>query len=90
MRAAITEVSLRDSDVAAADMQTIEEGPRGEELEPDNNPQAPVLPESFSIGKSPSAAPNTGGSSASRGQQEEELVGSHLFGGKFAVNRKSP
>lgn len=49
MRAAITEVSLRDSDVAAADMQTIEDGPRGEELEPDNNPQAPVLqqPESF-------------------------------------------
>lgn len=38
-----TEVSLRDSDVAAADMQTIEDGPRGKELEPDNNPQAPVL-----------------------------------------------
>lgn len=56
MRAAITEVSLRDSDVAAAYMQTIEDGPRGEELEPDNNPQAPVLqePESFSIGKSSS------------------------------------
>lgn len=51
MRAAITEVSLRDSDVAAADMQTIEDGPRGEELELDNNTQAPVLqqPESFSI-----------------------------------------
>lgn len=46
-----TEVSLRDSDVAAADMQTIEDGPRGEELEPDNNPQAPVLqqPEYFAI-----------------------------------------
>ena len=38
-----TEVSLRDSDVAAADMQTIEDVPRGKELEPDNNPQAPVL-----------------------------------------------
>ena len=48
-------------------MQTIEDGPRGEELEPYNNPQAPVLPVN--------AAPNTGGSSASRGQQEEELVG---------------
>lgn len=30
----------------AADMQTIEDGPRGEELEPDNNPQAPVLQKS--------------------------------------------
>lgn len=27
----------------AADMQTIEDGPRGEELDPDNNPQAPLL-----------------------------------------------
>lgn len=67
----------------AADMQTIEDGPRGEELEPDNNPQAPVLqqPEYLAIGKSPSvnAAPNTGGSSASRGQQEEELVGRNFF-----------
>ena len=42
-----TEVSLRDSDVAAADMQTIEDGPRGKELEPDNNPQAPVLQRSL-------------------------------------------
>jgi len=34
-------------------MQTIEDGPRGEELELDNNPQAPVLqqPEYFAIGK---------------------------------------
>jgi hypothetical protein len=59
-------------------MQTIEDGPRGEELEPDNNPQASVLqqPEYLAIGKSPSvnAAPNTGGSSASWGQQEEERV----------------
>lgn len=38
-----TEVSLRDSDLAAADMQTIEDSPRGKKLEPDNNPQAPVL-----------------------------------------------
>lgn len=37
-------------------MQTIEDGPRGKELEPDNNPQAPVLqqPEYLAIGKSPS------------------------------------
>jgi len=37
-------------------MQTIEDGPRGEELEPDNNPQAPVLQKSeyLAIGKSPS------------------------------------
>lgn len=56
-------------------MQTIEDGPRGEELEPYNNPQAPVLQKSeyLAIGKSPSvnAAYNTGGSSPSRGQQEE-------------------
>ncbi|EEF27683.1 conserved hypothetical protein [Ricinus communis] len=67
----------------AADMQTIEDGPRGEELEPDNNPQAPVLKKSeyLAIGKSPSvnAASNTGGSSPSRGQQEEELVGRNFF-----------
>lgn len=64
-------------------MQTIEDSPRGEELEPDNNPQAPVLqqPEYLPIGKSSSvnAAPNTGNSSASRGQQEEELVGINFF-----------
>jgi len=40
-------------------MQTIEDGPRGEELEPDNNPQASVLqqPEYLAIGKSPSVNP---------------------------------
>ncbi|GMY33680.1 hypothetical protein FCV25MIE_28922 [Fagus crenata] len=32
-----------NADVATAYMQTIEDGPRGEELELDNNPQAPVL-----------------------------------------------
>ncbi|KAA0059498.1 hypothetical protein E6C27_scaffold48829G00010 [Cucumis melo var. makuwa] len=64
--------------VAAADMETIFDGPRGEELEPDKNPQASLLqePTYLAIGKSPSveAAPNTGGSSASWGQQEEERV----------------
>lgn len=59
-------------------METIFDGPRGEELEPDKNPQASLLqePTYLAIGKSPSveAAPNTGGSSASWGQQEEERV----------------
>lgn len=41
VRAATIEVSLRDSDLAAADMQTIFNAlPRG--VEPYNNPQAPL------------------------------------------------
>ncbi|KAH7511609.1 hypothetical protein FEM48_ZijujMtG0003400 (mitochondrion) [Ziziphus jujuba var. spinosa] len=45
--------NLVSTHVAAADMQTIEEGPRGKELEPDNNPQAPVLqqPEYLAINR---------------------------------------
>ena len=70
-----TKVSLCDSDVHAIDMQTIEDDPRGKELEPDNNPQASVLqqPKYLAIRKSPSvnATPNTSSSSTSGGQQEQ-------------------
>jgi hypothetical protein len=48
--------------------------PRGEELEPDNNPPAPLLqqPESLAIGR---LTQPLRPASASRGQQEEEVVG---------------